>query len=123
MFREFFIPPPLLVLVDVLNPDPLPLREGGAAAPFMVGAPERDAARLHVDHPLLTEFWWEPLPDARVHLGDDFLEPELHLIRSDLELVDESVDLVDETDGPHAFRQRQSDGRFALLHDAFCGAV
>src|SRR6266545_2012556 len=123
LLRELLHRPLLTVLVDVLEPDARPLREGGAHGPLVVRAPERDAARLDVHHPLLSEVLGQPFPDAIVDLHDDLLESLLHLLRADLQLVDEAVDLVDEQDGPHAFLQRLTDDRLRLRHDPFDGVV
>src|SRR6266511_254498 len=123
LLRELFHRPLLTVLVDVLEPDARPLREGCAHGPLVVRAPERDAARLDVHHPFLSEVLGQPFPDAIVDLRDDLLESLLHLLRADLQLVDEAVDLVDEQDGPHAFLQRLTDDRLRLRHDPFDGVV
>ena len=56
--------------------------------------------------------------DPAVDLGDDLHEPLLHLLRSDLELVDQPVHLVDEQDRPDALLQRLPDDRLGLGHDA-----
>src|SRR6266540_776958 len=123
LLRELFHRPLLTVLVDVLEPDARPLREGGAHGPLVVRAPERDAARLDVHHPLLPEVFGQPFPDAIVNFHDDLLESLLHLLRADLQLVDEAVDLVDEQDGPHPLLERLADDGLGLGHDPFDGVI
>src|SRR2546422_6598210 len=109
----------LAVLVDILERDPRFLHERNGQGPLVVRAPEGDAARFDVDHPFLAHVLGEPLADAVVDLRDDLGESLLHLVRRDLQLVHEAVDLVDEQGGPHPLLERLADDGLRLRHDPF----
>src|SRR3989475_4204612 len=119
LLRELFHRAFLAVLVDVLERDPRFLHERHGQGPLVVRAPEGHAARFDVDHPFLAHVLGEPLADAVVDLRDDLCESLLHLVRRDLQLVHEAVDLVDEQGGPHPLLERLSDDRLRLRHDPF----
>src|SRR5438067_2455015 len=119
LLRQLLHRPLLAVLVHVLERDPGFLHERDGQGPLVERAAEGDAARFDVDHPLLSHVLREPLADAVVDLRDDLREALLHLVRRDLQLVHEAVDLVDEQGRPHAFLQRLPDDRLRLRHDPF----
>src|SRR5438309_3822453 len=96
LLRQLLHRPLLAVPVDVLERDPRFLHERDGQGPLVERAAEGDAPRFDVDHPLLAHVLREPLADAVVDLRDDLREALLHLLRRDLQLVHEAVDLVDE---------------------------
>src|SRR3989454_3190278 len=119
LLRELLHRAFLTVLVDVLERDPRFLHERHGQGPLVVRAAEGHAASFDVDHPFLAHVLGEPLADAIVDLRDDLRESLLHLVRRDLELVHEAVDLVDEQGGPHALFERLADDGLCLRHDPF----
>src|SRR5438552_9429397 len=108
----------LAVLVDVLERDPGPLHVRDGEGPLVVRAAEGDAAGLDVDGPLRPQVLGEELADPVVDDPDDLLKSLLHLVRRDLQLVHEAVDLVDEQDRADAFLEGLADDRLRLRHDA-----
>src|SRR2546425_3658347 len=119
LLRELLHRAFLAVLVDVLERDPRFLHERHGQGPLVVRAAEGHAARLDVDHPFLAHVLGEPLADPVVDLRDDLGESLLHLVRRDLQLVHEAIDLVDEQGGPHPFLERLPDDGLRLRHDPF----
>ncbi len=116
--RELFHRAFLAMFVNVLEADPGALRERSGYRPLVIRATEGDTPRLDVDHPFLTEFRRQPLPDSVIDDADDFLEPLHHLLRGYLEFVDEAIDFVDEQYRPHSLLQRLADHRLRLRHDS-----
>ena len=118
LLRELLHCPLLAVPVDVLERDAGLLHVRDAERPLVERAPERDVTGSDLQSPLVLQIVRELLQDPRVHLRDDLHEPLLHLLRGDLELVHEPVDLVDEEDGLHPLLQRLTDHGLGLGHDA-----
>ena len=88
----------------------------------MNGRAEGDAAAGHVQLPVRLELRRDQVLYLGVQLGDDLDETLLHLLRGDLELVDEAVDLVDEDDGLDVLLDGLPDDGLGLGHDALHGA-
>ena len=95
----------------------LHVRDGDS--PVVVCTTEGYSTIHDTDLPFFLEFCWSELLDELVDLGNGLLESVHHVLWSDLQLVDESVDFVDEKNRLHLLLECLANNRLSLRHRSF----
>ena len=88
-------------------------------SPVVVSTTECNSSIHNADLPALLEFFRSKLSDESVHFLDGFSKTGHHVFGSNLQFVNQTVDLVNEKNRLHLFFERLTNNRLRLGHWSF----